>query len=96
MTSMEKQCFGRLVEQGSCYSELKAFMLDEGILHKADLPLLVVSNNKSLYLANKLDEAKESGKIQLMSFEWTVLPSENINLLIITDRTNKTFTFTHF
>ncbi len=68
-------------------------MLDEGFLVKADLPLLLVSNVKPNYLINKLDQANEDGKIQLISFEWTLLPVEKINLLIITNRSNKTFNY---
>ncbi len=93
MTQTEKHCFNRLVEHGSLFQEIRDFMLDEGMLIKADLPLIAASTTKPKYLTAKLDEAKENGKIQLISFEWSLLPVEKINLIIVTARSNKTFNY---
>lgn len=93
MNSTQRQCFDRLLTVGTCYPELKAFMLDEGFLTKSDLPFLLTAEKKPKFLLEKLLEAQDKGLIQLMSFEWSLLPTERIHLQIVTARSTQNFSY---
>lgn len=63
----------------------------------------LVDDNQMRSVKNSSDHAKEvqailrdlqvKNKLQLLEYEWSVLPVENIKITIITDRDSKEFIF---
>lgn len=47
----------------------------------------------STRIAGLLDELAQTEKIQLLSYEWTILPKELLCLTIVTDSDKKEFTY---
>jgi hypothetical protein len=58
----------------------------QGILHDAH-------QTHSTRIASLLHELAQAEKIQLLSYEWTLLPKELLRLTIVTDSDKKEFTY---
>jgi 3-methyladenine DNA glycosylase AlkC len=52
--------------------------------HHSSHPSLIVS---------LLDELAQTEKLQLLNYEWTILPKELLQLTIVTEQTKKQFTY---
>jgi hypothetical protein len=87
----EIECLRRLQELSPVYSELITFLLDEFLLTKEELKLLKNSPEQGKLLHAKLVSLSEERKLQLLEFEWTILPVERIKIVIVHDRGFKEF-----
>jgi sulfur carrier protein ThiS len=58
----------------------------QGILHDAH-------QTHSTRIAGLLDELASTDKVQLVSYEWTILPKELMKLTIVTDSDKKEFVY---
>lgn len=73
------------------FEELIAFLLQEYLLSKEELKVLRNSPEQSRLLQAKLANLSDERKLQLLEFEWTLLPTERIRINIVTDRGFKEF-----
>lgn len=74
------------------YDELVSFLLQEYLLSKEELKLIKGSPDQGKFLYTKLISLSEERKLQLIEFEWSILPVERIRINIVTDRGFKEFT----
>jgi len=87
------ECLSRLQDLTSQLDSIIYFLKQEGL----------VDNNAIRHILNSTDKAKEielllytlrvKEKLQLLEYQWTLLPIENIKVYIITDRNQAEFVF---
>ena len=93
MNQREIDCLTRLIKDGNQFDPLVMFLQDEGVLTRQDVNKLSSDLDPVKTLYRAMINAKKDGKLQLLSFEWTLLPHENIKLLLITNRAQREFVF---
>lgn len=87
----EIQCLSRLNEISSAHEDIIAYLLDENLVDKTTLSKLRMSPEKPKEVWTILNNLKQNGKLQLLEYEWVILPVERINILIVTNSSSKTF-----
>ncbi len=73
------------------FEELIAFLLQEFLLSKEELKAIRVSPEQARMLQAKLAALSDERLLQLLEYEWTLLPTERIRINIVTDRGFKEF-----
>lgn len=71
------------------YLKLQRLITDDvmvGILHENH-------NNHATKIAGLLEELVQTEKIQLLTYEWTILPKEHLCLTILTETDRKEFVY---
>ena len=89
----EADCIARLFKLANCYEELVDFLMAEKIISESDLVNLKLELNKPKLLHEILKKAEKEDKLILLAFDWIVLPIERLRLQLITERSNKEFTY---
>jgi hypothetical protein len=87
----EIECLKRFQELSPIYDELIAFLLQEFLLTKEEVKVIKNSPQQEKEVYAKLASLSEERKLQLLEFEWTLLPVERIKILMVTDRGFKEF-----
>lgn len=90
-TKREVECLKRLQQLSPVYEELIQFLLQEYLLSKEELKVIKNSPDQGKLLQAKLASLSEERKLQLLEFEWSLLPTERIKVNIVTDRGFKEF-----
>ena len=90
-TKREIECLKRLQELSPVYDELIAFFLQEYLLSKEEVKVIKSSPDQGKLLQAKLAALSEERKVQLLEYEWVILPTERIKISIVTDRGFKEF-----
>lgn len=91
-TKREVECLKRLQELTSTFEELAQFLVQEYLLSKDELKTIRNSPEQSRLLQAKLAQLKNDRKLQLLEFEWTILPVERICITLVTDSGHREFT----
>ncbi len=73
------------------YEELISFFLQEHLLSKEELKVIKTSPEQGRLLQAKLAALSDDRQLQLLEYEWTLLPTERIKVSIVTDRGFKEF-----
>ena len=89
----EIECIDRLITIGFMVDEMVDFFLEEKILETANIPAFKLEKNKALALYQIVESAKNSEKILLFDYEWSILPIERIKLTVVTNRSSKEFAY---
>jgi|SRR5687768_3090305 len=87
----EIECLQRLHYLSTVYEELLQFLVEEFLLTKEQLQVIRSSPEQAKLLQAKLASLSKDRLIQLLEFEWTILPVERIKLTVVTDRGHKEF-----
>lgn len=90
-TKREIECLKRLQQLSPVYEELIAFFVQEYLLSKEELKVIKNSPDQGKLLQAKLASLSEERKLQLLEFEWILLPTERIKISIVTDTGFKEF-----
>jgi hypothetical protein len=91
-TKREIECLKRLQELSPVYEELIAFFVQEFLLTKEELKVIKTSPDQGKLLQAKLASLSADRKVQLLEYEWSILPTERIRINVVTDRGFKEFT----
>lgn len=91
-TKRELECLKRLQGLTPVQDELIAYLLQEYLLTQEELKVIKSESDQLRLLYMKLHTLSEERKIQLLEFEWSLLPTERIKLTLVTDRGFKEFT----
>ena len=91
-TKREVECLKRLQQLSPVYEELIAFLVQEYLLSKEELKVIKSSPDQGRLLQAKLASLSEERKIQLLEYEWTLLPTERIKVNLVTDTGFKEWT----
>lgn len=90
-TKREIECLKRLQELSPVYDELIAFFVQEHLLSKEELKVIKSSPDQGKLLQIKLATLSEERRVQLLEYEWVILPTERIKVSIVTDHGFKEF-----
>jgi hypothetical protein len=70
-------------------------MAREDLLSKEEAKAVRSSSEIAKLIHTRLKNLSKTNKIQLLEYEWQILPVELIKITIITDRNNQEFTYGH-
>lgn len=87
----EVECLKRLQQLSPVYQELIAFFVQEKLISSEELKVLKETPEQERMLQAKLAALSAEDKIQLLEYEWTILPVERIKLNIVTTSGHKEF-----
>lgn len=89
----EIECLSRLQDLTGQLEDVLTFLKQEGLVDDNQVKSVKLSPDHPKEIRNLLQDLKVRQKVQLLQYEWSVLPVENINLTIITDRNQKEFIY---
>lgn len=90
-TKREVECLKRLQQLSPVYEELIAFFVQEKLFSAEELRVFKESSEQARLLQAKMASLSSENKIQLLEYEWVLLPVERIKLNIVTDRGHREF-----
>jgi len=85
------KCILRMIEL-DYYYEFTEWMVEHKIIIEEDLVGLTRDLEKAEFIDCELRFALKEGKMQLLDFEWSLLPLEVIKIICVTETTKKEFT----
>lgn len=89
----EIECLQRLQELTGQLEDILQFLKLENLVNDNQLKTVRLSADHAKEIQAILRNLQVTQKLQLLEFQWTVLPVENITISIITDRNQKEFIF---
>lgn len=89
----EINCLNRLNTLTGSINEIVTFLLEEKLLDKSEATSIVSSSDVAKSLNALLHRLNELGKIQLIEYEWVILPVERIKIHIVTLLSNREFVY---
>jgi hypothetical protein len=92
-TRKEIECIARLQHLGGNVDDILEFLLGENLILREDARVLRLNPEVSKSMQSMLQGLSTSGKLQLLEYEWTILPVERIKIHLITDRASKEFVY---
>jgi hypothetical protein len=87
------ECLARLNELTGSTSTILQFLAEEKLIGVSLVKEVSNSPDKAKELYVLLQGLHSEDKLQLLSYEWQVLPIERIRIHIITNRSNKEFDY---
>src|ERR1017187_8149999 len=91
--SKEIECIAKLDELIAVYDSLLDFMQEEDLISKDERRGCLQNQDRAKWLWTKLAVLSKTNKLQLLEYFWQVLPTELIQITIVTDRAKKEFSF---
>ena len=92
-TAREIECLTRLDQLTGQSSDIMYFLKDEGLIPDASVKNTKNSPSPIKELHVLIKSLQRDNKLQLLEYEWQILPVERITLSIVTDRSNKKFSY---
>ncbi len=86
-------CLQRLQDTTGQLDEILQFLKLEGLVDDNQLKSVRLGADHAKEIQQILRNLQVTNKLQLLNYEWNVLPVENICISIITDRNQKEFSF---
>jgi len=94
--SRQIECLARLEVVGEgVYDMILEFLKNEGLMDKETHRGIKASAAIPKSIHTHLAVLSTTGKLQLLEYEWSLLPIERIKITIVTDRSSKEFTYNH-
>lgn len=87
------KCLERLNDLTGAMSEILGFLLSEKLISREEIKGIMESSDRVKMTSAKLAALQSEDKLQLLEYEWQLLPIERIKITIITDRSSKEFTY---
>lgn len=95
-TSREIECLGRIETTGiGVLDMIMEFLMGENLMDKEQRRTMLAGSAIPKSLHTHLASLSREGKLQLLEYEWTLLPIERIKITVVTDRNSKEFTYNH-
>ena len=91
-TNLEIKCLARLDELLATNDSIMEFLVSEELMTREQRKAFMLSADVPKALQGFMGSIRGS-KIQLLSYEWVVLPDERLKVTIITDRNNREFSY---
>ena len=89
----EIECLTRLNSLSGSVEDILEFLLSEALITKDDVRAVKLSPEMPKVVHRLLTSLSATGKVQLMEYEWSILPVERIKVLFVTDRNSREFTY---
>jgi hypothetical protein len=90
----EIKCLARLDELLASNESIMEFLVAEDLMTREERKALLASSDVPKSLHGFLGKMKGK-QLQLLEYEWTVLPEERLKVTVITDRNSKEFSFNY-
>ena len=90
--SKKLECIKRMMEKERFY-EFTEWLIEHKISKKDDFIGLNRNKERAEYIYEVLNQAVEDEKLQLLDFEWILLPKEVIKIMCVTLLEKKVFTY---
>lgn len=91
MKQVHIDCMKRLFKLTGCYEDVVQFLLEEKIIDQETLVHLSLETDKIKELTHLLFRASKQEKLQLLQFDWEILPVERIRVKLVTDMNTKEY-----
>ncbi len=91
--SKEIECLMRLDELNAIYDEILDFMNKEDLITRPEAVAIRSSSEIPKMIHAKLQTLSKANKIQLLEYEWVILPMERIKIVVVTDRNSREFSY---
>jgi hypothetical protein len=91
-TNLEIKCLARLDELLATNDSIMEFLVSEELMTREERKAFMLSADIPKVLQGFMASLK-GNKIQLLAYEWTVLPEERLKVTIITDRNSREFSY---
>jgi len=89
----EIECIARLQQLGSNVDNILTYLFNESLISKDDIQVIRRSPDSYKDIPLLLAKLSASGKLQLLEYEWVVLPVERIKIHLVTDKSSEEFTY---
>jgi len=89
----EIECIARLQQLGSNVDNILTYLFNESLISKDDIQVIRRSPDSYKDIQLLLAKLSASGKLQLLEYEWVVLPVERIKIHLVTDKSSEEFTY---
>lgn len=89
----EIECLNRLQEMTGQLEDILSFLKQESLVDDNQIKSVKLSADHAKEIRGILQDLKVRQKLQLLQYEWNVLPVETICITVITDRNQKEFSF---
>lgn len=93
MKQRHVDCLKRLLELTASQQELIDFLKQEKLMTVDEEAEMKLEVDKVYYLCGLLFKYSKEEKLQLLSFEWVMLPKERVRLRMVTDRRTKEISY---
>lgn len=86
-------CLKALFKKAQCRQEVLEFLAEEKIIPQVSVQDILHSNHNThaSQIAFILDSAEKEESLQLVDYEWVILPVSKIKLTIVSNNTKKEF-----
>lgn len=91
-TNTEIKCLARLDELMATNDSLTDFLVAEELMSREERKAVKASADVSKALHAHLLRLK-GNKLQLLEFQWVLLPEERLSVMLVSDRNSKEFSF---
>jgi hypothetical protein len=93
-TNKEIQCLARLEELTSSNEMIIEFLIQEELMTKEQRKGMIAGSDVAKALQGYL-ACMKGNKLQLLEYEWSLLPVERLKVVIITDRNSREFAYNY-
>lgn len=95
MMKRQIECLTRLLTLNGSLDDIVDFLIEESIMDASELPYLKREVDIPKQIWKLVNDAKQKQKVMLFDFEWQILPVERIKITIVSDRSNRIFSYNH-
>lgn len=87
------ECLDRLFVLLKCRTDILQFLKDEKLINDDTMNAILIEHHAthSTKIATILEDLVKADRLQLVDYEWTILPKELVKLTIVTPVTKKEF-----
>lgn len=90
------ECLNRMEELNGTIQDIVSFLKDEKIITLDQVNLIRSSPMKGKELQLILADLAREEKLQLLEYEWVLLPFEHMTITVVTDSFKREFTYSSF
>jgi hypothetical protein len=94
-TNLEIRCLARLDELLATNDSIMEFLIAEELMTRGEQRAVSTVADKAKTLQSVLTALKGKKQIQLLAYQWELLPEERLKVLIITDRNQREFSYNY-
>lgn len=92
MKAKELQCMSKMIHEGF-YEDFKEYIIENKLAPKQDLEALIRDTEKARFICATLEQSCLDDKLQLIDYEWTLLPRETIKITCVSNIEKREFTY---
>lgn len=92
-TRREIECLSRIQALNGALDDVLHFLLEEKLISQEQAKGARQSPDVPKEVHKILTDISKHDRIQLLEYEWAILPVERIKIVLVTDRNNKEFVY---